>query len=101
MELYREYPAWLIFLRRTYAVAAGVLALPFMLFWKDRARFYSYLHRVWSKTSDKPVWMDQAEKATGDFYMYPVLFANNTHRCPHSDTISTWLYYLRQETRKK
>ncbi|MGQ8833470.1 DUF2517 domain-containing protein, partial [Shigella sonnei] len=26
MELYREYPAWLIFLRRTYAVAAGVLA---------------------------------------------------------------------------
>ncbi|STM33839.1 protein [Escherichia coli] len=62
MELYREYPAWLIFLRRTYAVAAGVLALPFMLFWKDRARFYSYLHRVWSKTSDKPVWMDQAER---------------------------------------
>lgn len=55
-------------LRRTYAVAAGVLALPFTLFWKDRARFYSYLHRVWSKTSDKPVWMDQAEKATGDFY---------------------------------
>ncbi len=52
----------LSFLRRTYAVAAGVLALPFMLFWKDRARFYSYLHRVWSKTSDKPVWMDQAEK---------------------------------------
>ncbi|EEX0929096.1 YbfA family protein, partial [Escherichia coli] len=23
---------------------------------------------VWSKTSDKPVWMEQAEKATGDFY---------------------------------
>ena len=68
MELYKEYPAWLIFLRRTYAVAAGVLALPFMLFWKDRARFYSYLHRVWAKTSDKPVWMDQSEKATGDFY---------------------------------
>ncbi len=21
-----------------------------------------YLHRVWSKTSDKPVWMDQAER---------------------------------------
>ena len=39
MELYKEYPAWLIFLRRTCAVAAGVLALPFMLFWKDRARF--------------------------------------------------------------
>ncbi|SQB21012.1 Protein of uncharacterised function (DUF2517) [Citrobacter koseri] len=46
----------------------GVLALPVMLFWKDRARFYSYLHRVWSKTSDKPVWMEQAEKVTCDFY---------------------------------
>ena len=54
-------------LRRTYAVTAGVLALPFALFWKDRARF-GYLHRVWSKTSEKPVWMDRAEKATGDFY---------------------------------
>ena len=39
MELYREYPVWLIFLRRTYAVAAGVLALPFMLFLEDRGRF--------------------------------------------------------------
>ncbi|PVP15855.1 DUF2517 domain-containing protein, partial [Salmonella enterica subsp. enterica serovar Mbandaka] len=27
-----------------------------------------YLHRVWSKTIDKPVWMAQAEKATCDFY---------------------------------
>ena len=66
MELYKEYPAWLIFLRRTCAVAAGVLALPFMLSGRPRP-LYSYLHRVWSKTSDKPVWMDQAEKATGDF----------------------------------
>ena len=68
MDLYKEYPAHVVLLRRTFAVVAGVLALPVMLFWKDRARFYSYLHRVWSKTSDKPVWMDQAEKATGDFY---------------------------------
>jgi uncharacterized membrane protein YedE/YeeE len=55
-------------MRRAFAVVAGVLALPVMLFWKDRARFYSYLHRVWAKTSEKPVWMDQAEKATCDFY---------------------------------
>lgn len=68
MDFYKEYPAHIVFLRRTFAVAAGVLALPVMLFWKDRARFYSYLHRVWSKTSDKPVWMEQAEKATCDFY---------------------------------
>ncbi|ESC61076.1 putative periplasmic protein, partial [Salmonella enterica subsp. enterica serovar Newport str. WA_14885] len=51
------------FVRRAFAVIAGVLALPVMLFWKDRARFYSYLHRVWSKTSDKPVWMAQARKS--------------------------------------
>ena len=49
-------------------MVAGIVALPVMLFWKDRARFYSYLHRVWSKTSDKPVWMAQAEEAACDFY---------------------------------
>ena len=43
MELYKEYPAHVVLLRRTLAVVAGVLALPVMLFWKDRARFYSYL----------------------------------------------------------
>ncbi|MDU3024511.1 MAG: DUF2517 family protein, partial [Klebsiella oxytoca] len=53
---------------RAFAVAAGVLALPVMLFWKDRARFYSWLHRVWAKTSEQPVWMAQAEKASADFY---------------------------------
>jgi hypothetical protein len=68
MDLYKAYPAHIVFMRRTFAVVAGVLALPVMLFWKDRARFYSYLHRVWAKTSEKPVWMDQAEKATCDFY---------------------------------
>ena len=68
MALYKTYPAHVVFLRRAFAVVAGVAALPVMLFWKDRARFYSYLHRVWAKTSEKPVWMDQAEKATCDFY---------------------------------
>ena len=69
-DLNKEYPAHIVFMRRTFAVVAGVLARPVMLFWKDRARFYSYLHRVWAKTSEKPVWMDQAEKATCDFYWY-------------------------------
>ncbi|WP_435947589.1 YbfA family protein [Dryocola sp. BD586] len=68
MSLYKEYPAHQVILRRTLAVIVGVLALPVMLFWKDRARFYSYLHRVWSKTSEQPVWMAQAEAASGDFY---------------------------------
>ncbi len=59
MESYKAYPAHIVFIRRTFAVLAGVLALPVMLFWKERSRFYSYLHRVWAKTSDKPVWMSQ------------------------------------------
>ncbi|MGL9722036.1 DUF2517 family protein [Symbiopectobacterium sp.] len=42
--------------------------LPVMLFRTDRARFYSYLHRVWLKTSDQPVWMAQSEAAAGDFF---------------------------------
>lgn len=68
MSLYPTYPAWLVAFRRLYAVTVGTAALPVMLFWKDRARFYSYLHRVWSKTSEKPVWMEQAEAAAGDFF---------------------------------
>ena len=55
MALYKTYPAHIIFARRAFAVTAGVLALPVMLFWKDRARFYSWLHRVWAKTSEQPV----------------------------------------------
>lgn len=74
MDFYKEYPAHIVFLRRTFAVVAGVLALPVMLFWKDRARFYSYLHRVWSKTSDKPVWMEQAEKPPATSIKLSLLF---------------------------
>ncbi|WP_141393342.1 DUF2517 family protein, partial [Enterobacter hormaechei] len=28
MDLYKEYPAHIVFMRRTFAVVAGVLALP-------------------------------------------------------------------------
>lgn len=55
-------------MRRTAVLAIGIIALPVMLFRADRARFYSYLHRVWLKTSDQPVWLAQAEAAGGDFY---------------------------------
>ena len=48
MSLYKKYPAHQVFLRRALVIVAGVVALPVMLFWKDRARFYSYLHRVWT-----------------------------------------------------
>ena len=86
MDFYKEYPAHIVFLRRTFAVVAGVLALPVMLFWKDRARFYSYLHRVWSKTSDKPVWMEQAEKATCDFY-------SSCRYCSRKPPTAMWRFF--------
>ena len=46
MALYKTYPAHIIFARRAFAVAAGVLA----------------------KTSEQPVWLAQAEKVSADFY---------------------------------
>jgi len=42
MSLYHDYPVHVIVARRVFAVVA--------------------------KTSDKPVWMDQAEKVACDFY---------------------------------
>ena len=54
-------------MRRAAVVVCGVLALPVMLFRGDRARFYSYLHRVWVKTSDQPVWLAQSEAAGCEF----------------------------------
>ncbi|MGK4429572.1 YbfA family protein, partial [Yersinia enterocolitica] len=56
MSIYNAYPLHQVILRRIAVILVGLLALPVMLFRKDRARFYSYLHRVWVKTSDKPVW---------------------------------------------
>ncbi|MFT2794581.1 MULTISPECIES: YbfA family protein [Serratia] len=68
MSNYQAYPLHRVLLRRSAVIVIGVLALPVMLFRADRARFYSYLHRVWSKTSNKPVWLQQAETASCDFY---------------------------------
>ncbi|CAI0827695.1 MULTISPECIES: YbfA family protein [Serratia] len=68
MSNYQAYPLHRVLLRRSAVILIGVLALPVMLFRADRARFYSYLHRVWSKTSNKPVWLQQAETASCDFY---------------------------------
>jgi hypothetical protein len=68
MSDYTPYTLTRILVRRALVLAAGVLALPVMLFRQDRARFYSYLHRVWLKTSDKPVWLTHAELASQDFY---------------------------------
>ncbi|QHB33410.1 DUF2517 family protein [Yersinia canariae] len=68
MTMYNAYPLHQVILRRITVILVGFLALPVMLFRRDRARFYSYLHRVWVKTSDKPVWLAQSEMAPQDFY---------------------------------
>ncbi|WP_034943542.1 YbfA family protein [Erwinia oleae] len=68
MDLYKAYPLHRIVLRRIAVAVVGIIALPVMLFRSDRAKFYSYLHRVWSKTSSQPVWMAQTEAAGCDFY---------------------------------
>ncbi|PLR38815.1 DUF2517 domain-containing protein [Chimaeribacter californicus] len=68
MSIYTAFPRYQIVLRRLAVIVVGVLALPVMLLRHDRARFYSYLHRVWQKTSNKPVWLAQSELAVQDFY---------------------------------
>lgn len=66
--MYESYPSLKIILRRVAVVLIGFIALPVMLLRNDRARFYSYLHRVWCKTSRKPVWLAQAEAAGRDIW---------------------------------
>ncbi|WP_428945563.1 YbfA family protein [Pantoea sp. FN060301] len=68
MRLYQPYSLSRIVLRRLAVLIVGTVALPVMLFRHDRARFYSYLHRIWSKTSSQPVWLAQSEAAACDFY---------------------------------
>ncbi|CCP02551.1 hypothetical protein BN439_1479 [Erwinia amylovora Ea644] len=68
MGLYQHYSFGRIFLRRSLVLILGISAFPLMLFRSDRARFYSYLHRMWVKTSDRPVWLAQAEDAGCNYY---------------------------------
>ncbi|PIJ48771.1 hypothetical protein BL250_02620 [Erwinia sp. OLTSP20] len=67
MALYHPYSPLHIFFRRLLALTLGVLLFPLMLRRRQRTRCYSYLHRYWSKTSEKPVWLSQAE-STGAYY---------------------------------
>lgn len=66
--MYQRYPLYRIILRRIVVVILAVVTSPVMIFHRDKSRYYSYLHRVWSKTSTKPVWLSLAEKAPKDFY---------------------------------
>ncbi|WJV55205.1 DUF2517 family protein [Pectobacteriaceae bacterium CE90] len=68
MSLYTAYSWRRVFLRRITVIIIGALMFPALLFWRDRARVYSYLHCVWLKTSDKPVWLAQSESVINDLY---------------------------------
>ncbi len=61
MSTYHEYSRTQVLARRAAALSAGILAFPIMVFYPQRAKFYSYLHKVWVKTSDKPVWLERSE----------------------------------------
>lgn len=61
MSTYHEYSRNQVLLRRTAALTAGILAFPVMVFHPQRAKFYSYLYKVWAKTSDKPIWLERSE----------------------------------------
>ncbi|GAA4502740.1 DUF2517 family protein [Pseudaeromonas paramecii] len=47
-----------LFRRRVSALLLGILLFPLVV-WVPRwhRRCYSYLHRLWLKTSDEPVWL--------------------------------------------
>lgn len=68
MVLYQPYPLHQIILRRAVVVVVGTLVLPVMLLRSDRAKFYSYLHRIWCKTSTQPVWLALSESVGGDIW---------------------------------
>ncbi|ADP11956.1 hypothetical protein EJP617_22750 [Erwinia sp. Ejp617] len=63
MGLYHYYSSGRIFLRLSPVHIVGINAFPLMLLGSDRAVFYSYLHPVWVKTSDRPVWLAQVKDA--------------------------------------
>ncbi|PSW18772.1 DUF2517 domain-containing protein [Photobacterium sanctipauli] len=68
--MYRHYSKPYIYFRRTLVVVVGVVTFPIMVCTSvdTRSKLYSYLHRVWLKTSDKPVWLEESEHALQELY---------------------------------
>ncbi len=56
-----------ILARRAFVIFVLILSAPVVLFRKDKAKFYSLMHKFWLKTSDKPVWLTESEKAGQPF----------------------------------
>ncbi|UTV28500.1 DUF2517 family protein [Photobacterium atrarenae] len=68
--MYQPYSLLRILLRRVGVVLIGMLALPLMLLLPKpkRAAFYSLMHRFWTKTSTKPVWLKESEHGAQQLY---------------------------------
>ncbi|WP_041393960.1 DUF2517 family protein [Photobacterium profundum] len=68
--MYKPFSLFKIILRRFFVVLAGLLSLPVVVFLpiSTRSRIYSYLHRYWLKTSNKPVWLKQTEHGAKELY---------------------------------
>lgn len=57
-----QYSLPYILSRRSYALIFGVLAFPFVCWFPVRSRLYSYLYRLWFKTSTEPVWLTRSRE---------------------------------------
>ncbi|MEJ2762671.1 DUF2517 family protein [Photobacterium sp. MCCC 1A19761] len=68
--MYQPYSLLRILTRRIGVVLVGIAALPLMLLLPKpkRASFYSLMHRFWTKTSTKPVWLKESEHGTQQLY---------------------------------
>ncbi|GAA5217634.1 DUF2517 family protein [Corallincola platygyrae] len=65
--MYSPYSTYKVVARRVTALLLGFIAFPFV-FTTKRAQLFSYLHRMWLKTSDKPVWMAQSQSVFRKIY---------------------------------
>ncbi|WWE57670.1 YbfA family protein [Parasalinivibrio latis] len=66
--MFKRFTPLQIVCRRAFVIIAGGLALPVLLFPSLRAPLYSRLHRIWLKTSTKPVWLAQTEQGSRELY---------------------------------
>lgn len=58
-----EYSRVLMLIRRILTLLIGICAFPLVTLLGKRAPFYSLLHRIWIRRSQKPAWMIHAEPA--------------------------------------
>jgi hypothetical protein len=68
--MYKPFSLFKIIIRRFIVVIAGLLSFPVVVFLpiSTRSCIYSYLHRYWLKTSNKPVWLKQTEHGAKELY---------------------------------